>query len=81
MDLAALARDATDEAWPQAQAKHIRIERELDVEEPWVRGDRDLLARALANLLIERDQVQPVPYLRTREPRAASGRHRLHGRR
>ncbi len=59
LDLAALARDATDETWPQAQAKRIRIERELDLAEPWVRGDRQLLARALANLLSNAIKYSP----------------------
>jgi signal transduction histidine kinase len=60
LDLAALARDAADEAWPQARAKQIRIERGLDLAEPWVRGDRQLLARALANLLSNAIKYSPV---------------------
>jgi signal transduction histidine kinase len=60
LDLAAVARDAADEAWPQARAKEIRIERALDVENAWVRGDRQLVARALANLLSNAIKYSPV---------------------
>ena len=59
LDLAAVARDAADEAWPQAQAKEIRIERALDLDAPWVQGDRQLLARALANLLSNAVKYSP----------------------
>ena len=60
VDLAAVARDAADEAWPQARAKAIRIERALDAGEAWVRGDRQLLARALANLLSNAIKYSPA---------------------
>jgi signal transduction histidine kinase len=60
VDFGAVARDAADEAWPQAQAKAIRIERALDLAEPWVRGDRQLLARALANLLSNAIKYSPA---------------------
>ncbi len=60
VDLAAVARDAADEAATQAHAKGIRIERGLDPAEAWVRGDRQLLARALANLLSNAIKYSPA---------------------
>jgi signal transduction histidine kinase len=59
VDLGTLARDAADGVWPQARAKRIRVERELDLAEPWVSGDRSLLARALANLLSNAVKYSP----------------------
>lgn len=50
VDLAGVAHDAADEIWPQAQARGIRVERDVDVEAP-ARGDPHLLRRALVNLL------------------------------
>jgi PAS domain S-box-containing protein len=60
LDLASVASDAADEVWLQAQSKRIRIERELDLAEAWVRGDRKLLTRALANLLSNAIKYSPA---------------------
>jgi signal transduction histidine kinase len=60
LDLATVARDAAEEAWPQARAKQMRIEHALDLDAPWVRGDRQLLARALANLLSNAIKYSPA---------------------
>jgi len=60
LDLAAVARDAADEAWPQARAKEIRIERALEFDAPTVQGDRQLVARALANLLSNAVKYSPA---------------------
>ena len=51
MDLAQVAHDAADEVWPQANARRIRVDRELEIE-ALVRGDAQLLRRALTNLLM-----------------------------
>lgn len=60
LDLASVAREAADAAWPQAQAKRMRIERSLDLDAAWVRGDRQLLARSLANLLSNAIKYSPA---------------------
>jgi CHASE2 domain-containing sensor protein/two-component sensor histidine kinase len=52
LDLAALAQEAADEAWPAAERKRIAITVRDEISgEPLVRGDRAQLARALGNLL------------------------------
>ncbi|MBL3964668.1 MULTISPECIES: CHASE2 domain-containing protein [Burkholderia] len=43
--------DASDEVWPQAQAKHIRVETGVGTDMCWVRADRSLITRAFVNLL------------------------------
>jgi CHASE2 domain-containing sensor protein/signal transduction histidine kinase len=50
--LTELAIDASDEVWPQANAKHIQIETAFDGEEMgWINADRSLMTRALVNIL------------------------------
>ncbi|PPK42843.1 CHASE2 domain-containing sensor protein [Trinickia symbiotica] len=52
VNLADLVLDASDQVWPQAHAKRIRIDAELgDSEGCWIRADRSLLTRALVNIL------------------------------
>ncbi len=47
-----LAHEAIDQVWPLAQRKRIRIEREnLDDERAQISADRELLTRALYNVL------------------------------
>jgi len=58
LDLAQVAHDAVDEIWPQAQAKRIRVDRELELE-ALVRGDSHLLRRALANLISNAVKYSP----------------------
>jgi CHASE2 domain-containing sensor protein/signal transduction histidine kinase len=58
VDLAQVAHDAVDEIWPQAQARRIRVDRELDAE-ALVRGDAHLLRRALTNLLSNAVKYSP----------------------
>jgi CHASE2 domain-containing sensor protein/nitrogen-specific signal transduction histidine kinase len=43
--------DASDEIWPQARAKDIRVEMKLDGNEYWIAADRSLMTRAIANVL------------------------------
>ncbi|PMS13512.1 CHASE2 domain-containing protein [Trinickia caryophylli] len=43
--------DASDEVWPQARAKDVRIEVRLDSEEYWVSADRSLMTRAMSNII------------------------------
>jgi signal transduction histidine kinase len=58
VDLAQVAHDAADEIWPQAEARTIRVERALDTE-AFVRGDPNLLRRALTNLLSNAVKYSP----------------------
>ena len=47
-----LAHESIDQVWPLAQRKHIRIEREnLEDERAQISADRELLARAVYNVL------------------------------
>jgi CHASE2 domain-containing sensor protein/signal transduction histidine kinase len=59
VDLAQVAHDAADEIWPQAQAKRMRVDRELDIE-ALVRGDPQLLRRALTNLMSNAVKYSPA---------------------
>ncbi len=43
--------DASDEIWPQARAKDIRVEMKLDGNEYWIAADRSLMTRAIANVI------------------------------
>jgi CHASE2 domain-containing sensor protein/signal transduction histidine kinase len=52
VSLSELTIDASDEVWPQAHAKHIRLETETDGEDGhWIYADRSLMTRALINIL------------------------------
>ncbi len=50
-DLVSVAHNAMDEAYTEAQAKHIRLVRRVDVDEAWLHADAGLLERALTNLV------------------------------
>lgn len=54
-----LVIDASDEVWPQARAKRIRIETQFDGDAHWVWADRSLLTRALANILTNAVKYSP----------------------
>ncbi|MGF6598320.1 CHASE2 domain-containing sensor protein/nitrogen-specific signal transduction histidine kinase [Paraburkholderia sp. GAS448] len=54
--LVELLIDASDEVWPQAHARRIRLETELeqdrdDADGYWICADRSLMTRALVNIL------------------------------
>jgi len=50
--LAELAINACDEVWPQAHAKHIRIDTAFEGDEMgWILADGSLMTRALVNVL------------------------------
>lgn len=51
LDLIELAMQAVDNAWANARRKEVNVELETELEEAPFVGDRDLLSRALANLL------------------------------
>ncbi len=55
--------DASDEVWPQAQAKRIRIDTALGGEPYWIGADRSLMARALVNLLNNAVKYSPADTL------------------
>ncbi|KVC78830.1 CHASE2 domain-containing protein [Burkholderia ubonensis] len=52
--------DASDEVWPQAQAKRIRIDTDIGGEMCWVRADRSLITRAFVNLLNNAVKYSPT---------------------
>jgi CHASE2 domain-containing sensor protein/signal transduction histidine kinase len=59
--LADLLIDASDEVWPQARAKGIRIETPLeDAEMGWISADRSLICRTLVNLLNNAVKYSPA---------------------
>lgn len=51
VNLVDVVLDASDEIWPQARAKRIRIETHFEGEAYWIRADRSLMTRAITNLL------------------------------
>lgn len=51
LDLLELAMQAVDNTWANARRKGVSVEFESELEEAPFTGDRDLLSRALANLL------------------------------
>ncbi|PCE26646.1 CHASE2 domain-containing protein [Burkholderia ubonensis] len=52
--------DASDEVWPQAQAKRIRVDTDIGGEMCWVRADRSLITRAFVNLLNNAVKYSPT---------------------
>lgn len=60
LDLVELMQDAVDQAWVSASARNIHIEPCAADTEALVRGDRDLLTRALANLLSNAIKYSPA---------------------
>ncbi|MBS6362960.1 CHASE2 domain-containing protein [Burkholderia sp.] len=52
--------DASDEVWPQAQAKRIRIDTDVGTEMCWVQADRSLMTRAFVNLLNNAVKYSPA---------------------
>jgi signal transduction histidine kinase len=51
LDLRDALQDAIDEVWAAAQAKHVAIETRVPTQVAGAYGDRQMLARALANLI------------------------------
>jgi len=51
VDLAETATNAIEQLWDRAQQKHIKIAQQNNEHEFWIRGDPDLIERALVNLL------------------------------
>jgi signal transduction histidine kinase len=51
INLADIVLDASDEVWPQAQAKGIRVEMQLNGNGYWVAADRSLMTRAVTNVV------------------------------
>jgi signal transduction histidine kinase len=59
LELGELLRDAVEEAWSVATTKKIAIKLDIPANEAWVAGDRDLLTRALLNLLSNATKYSP----------------------
>lgn len=60
VEFVSVALNAFEQIWLQAQARQIKLQREFDVNEAWVRGDPGLLERAIVNLLANAIQHNPV---------------------
>jgi PAS domain S-box-containing protein len=52
--------DAADSMWPLASERGIRLTRNIEPDEAWVRGDFDLLTRAITNLLSNAIKYSPA---------------------
>ncbi|MBI0328924.1 CHASE2 domain-containing protein [Burkholderia plantarii] len=63
VNFADLLIDASDEVWPQAQAKRIRIDTAPCEAPCWIGADRSLLTRALVNLLNNAIKYSPADTL------------------
>jgi signal transduction histidine kinase len=59
LNLHELAIDASDEIWPQANAKEIVIRCDSEGDHFWVLADRSLMTRALINLLANAVKYSP----------------------
>ncbi|XOD03162.1 CHASE2 domain-containing protein [Burkholderia sp. 22PA0099] len=64
-NFADLLIDASDEVWPQAQAKRIRIDAQAGAEPCWIGADRSLMTRALVNVLNNAVKYSPADTLIT----------------
>ncbi len=51
LDLRDAVQDSIDEVWAAAEAKHVKIDAQLPLTSAGVKGDRQMLGRALINLL------------------------------
>ncbi|KVE37864.1 CHASE2 domain-containing protein [Burkholderia sp. TSV86] len=60
VSFADLLIDASDEVWPQAQAKRIRIDTSIGTAPCWIGADRSLMTRALVNLLNNAVKYSPT---------------------
>ncbi len=60
VNLADVVLDASDEIWPQARAKRIRVETQFDGDMHWIRADRSLMTRAITNLLNNAVKYSPA---------------------
>ncbi|QCP49174.1 CHASE2 domain-containing protein [Trinickia violacea] len=54
-----LVIDASDEVWPQANAKQIQLDTRIDGEPLWICVDRSLMTRALVNVLANAVKYSP----------------------
>jgi signal transduction histidine kinase len=60
VNMADVVLDASDEIWPQARAKRIRVETQFDGDLHWIRADRSLMTRAITNLLNNAVKYSPA---------------------
>jgi len=65
VSLVELVIDASDEVWPQAQAKHIELKMQFDENKYWIRADPSLITRALVNILNNAVKYSPPETLIT----------------
>jgi CHASE2 domain-containing sensor protein/nitrogen-specific signal transduction histidine kinase len=59
LELTEILQDVADEGDAMARGKSMRVEVDADVEEAWVLGDRDLLTRAVVNLMSNAIKYSP----------------------
>lgn len=59
-DFVSIAHNAVDEAFAEAHNKNIRLTRNIEVEEAWLKGDAGLLERTLTNLLENAIRYSPA---------------------
>lgn len=78
VSFADLLIDASDEVWPQAQAKRIRIDTSFGDEPCWIGADRSLMTRALVNLLNNAVKYSPTDTVITCTLSVEPGAKRVH---
>jgi CHASE2 domain-containing sensor protein/signal transduction histidine kinase len=59
-DFVAIAHNALDEVYAEAQSRDVRLLRQLEIEEAWLPADAGLLERALINLLENAVRYSPA---------------------
>jgi len=59
VNLVNVVMNALEQTWIQAQSKQIDLSQDLAIDEAWVKGDPDLLERAIINLLTNAIRYSP----------------------
>lgn len=75
--LVPVCEEAIDDVWELARARHCLVRLESAVPDAWVRGERELLRRAVRNLLDNAIHYSPEHSQVTVRVSSGDGRHRI----